>query len=305
MASVGQLGYVGVAASNLEAWERYATEILGMEIKRRGSDGTLFLRMDEFHHRIVVHPGSSDDVAYLGWGMPTKEAMDEVAGQLQAAGFKVTEGTREEARARHVIELVKFEDPNGVPSELFYGLEVCYPEPFNSPRPISGFVTENQGLGHALLNVDDVDANLHFYRDVLGMRVSDFMIRQMPDGGEAFLMFLHCNARHHSMAFGKLPMPKKLSHIMVQGKKFDDVGIAYDMAKEQGIPIVMSMGRHMNDHMVSFYMANPSGWLFEYGYGGREVDDATWEVQLHTKGDIWGHQMSMPGHFSEEPVGSR
>ncbi len=36
-----------------------------------------------------------------------------------------------------------------------------------------------------------------------------------------------------------------------------------------GDPIVIDLGRHMNDHMVSFYMANPSGYALEYGWGSR------------------------------------
>jgi len=304
MASVGQLGYIGVGVSDLDAWKKYAGDILGMQIYGSESDGTTFLRMDEYHHRIVLHPNGNDDIAYLGWGVPTLEALEQMAAQLKAHGVSITGGTREEAKARHVLELIKFEDPSGVPSEIYYGQEVCYPDPFNSPKAIHGFMTGDQGVGHVLLNVDDVDTNLRFYREALGMRISDFVVRQLPGGGEAMLAFLHCNARHHSMALGKLPMPKRLSHIMVQLNNFDDVGIAYDKCKDQGLPIIMSLGRHMNDHMVSFYVANPSGWLFEYGWGARSVDDDTWQVQLHTGGDIWGHRMSGPGHFSEEPVAS-
>jgi hypothetical protein len=48
-----------------------------------------------------------------------------------------------------------------------------------------------------------------------------------------------------------------------------------------------------NDHMVSFYLRTPSGFNVEYGWGAREVDDATWQVQVHTAGSIWGHQGSL------------
>ena len=34
-----------------------------------------------------------------------------------------------------------------------------------------------------------------------------------------------------------------------------------------------------------------TGWAqVEYGYGAREVDDATWKVELHTTGSSWGHK---------------
>jgi hypothetical protein len=44
----------------------------------------------------------------------------------------------------------------------------------------------------------------------------------------------------------------------------------------------MNLGKHTNDHMVSFYLRTPSGFNVEYGWGAREMDDATWQVQVHT-----------------------
>ena len=46
----------------------------------------------------------------------------------------------------------------------------------------------------------------------------------------------------------------------------------------------------MNDHMVSFYMANPSGFALEYGWGARMIEEATWQVEHYDTADsLWGH----------------
>jgi hypothetical protein len=42
--------------------------------------------------------------------------------------------------------------------------------------------------------------------------------------------------------------------------------------------------------MTSFYMRTPSGFDVEYGWGGREVDDAVWQVETLHSTSIWGHQ---------------
>jgi len=42
--------------------------------------------------------------------------------------------------------------------------------------------------------------------------------------------------------------------------------------------------------MVSFYMASPSGFEVEYGFGARTVDDRTWQVQTHRAVSVWGHR---------------
>ena len=92
--------------------------------------------------------------------------------------------------------------------------------------------------------------------------------------GERRLGFLHCNPRHHSIAFVEMPHARKrINHFMLQLGSMDDVGRAYDQVNDAGMQLFTTLGKHSNDHMTSFYMANPSGYGVEYGWGAREVDD--------------------------------
>ncbi len=291
MVSVTQLGYLGISVSDLETWERFATQVLGLGVNEREEDGSLFLRMDEYHHRFILHPTGSDDLAYIGWEVTNEEALGTIADQLQAAGVEVAPGTPAEAEARRVAGLIKFSDPNGIASEVFYGPLVHFDKPFQSPRSIAGFRTGELGLGHFVLAVDDLDRSLHFYRDVLGMRISDFVQAEMTPGIKTKMAFFHCNPRHHTLAFLAPPQrsAKRLRHFMLQLNSLNDVGTTYYLCQDKGL-INRTLGRHTNDHMVSFYLRSPSGFEVEYGWGAREVDDATWQVQLHTSGVIWGHR---------------
>jgi biphenyl-2,3-diol 1,2-dioxygenase len=291
MVNVTQLGYLGIGVSDVEEWERFSTGILGLGVSGRKDDGSLFLRMDEYHHRFILHPTGDDDLAYIGWEVATEEALVAMAEQLRAAGVEVAPGTSAEAEARQVAGLIKFSEPNGIASEVFYGPLVHFDKPFQSPRPISGFRTGELGLGHFVLAVDDLDRSLHFYRDVLGMRVSDFVQAEMAPGVKTKMAFFHCNPRHHTLAFLAPPQrpAKRLRHFMLQLNSLNDVGATYYLCQDKGL-INRTLGRHTNDHMVSFYMRSPSGFEVEYGWGAREVDDATWQVQLHTSGVIWGHR---------------
>ncbi len=291
MTGVTQLGYLGIGVRDVVGWEQFATEVLGLAVSDRDADGSLFLRMDEYHHRFVVHPTGKDDVAYIGWEVATEEAMAAMADQLRRAGVKVQQGTTAEADARRVAGLITFADPNGIASEVFYGPLVTFENPFHSPRPISGFKAGALGLGHFVLVVDDLERSLRFYRDVLGMRVSDLVQVEVAPGVKTRFAFFHCNPRHHTLAFGVLPQKaaQRLRHFMVQLQSLDDVGATYYLCQEKGL-ISRTLGRHTNDHMVSFYMRSPSGFEVEYGWGAREVDDRTWQVQMHTAGSIWGHR---------------
>src|SRR5215813_5768295 len=182
MASVTQLGYLGLSVSDIGAWEQFATNTLGLQVSARGDDGTLFLRLDDYHHRFLVHPTGKDDVDYIGWEVTDEQALRAMTEQLKAAGVEVRHGTPEEIQLRGVVDLILFKDPSGISTEVFYGPLMAFNAPFQSPRPIAGFVADTQGLGHMVITMDDFEKSIHFYRDVLGMRISDFVDVTRPTG---------------------------------------------------------------------------------------------------------------------------
>ena len=52
--------------------------------------------------------------------------------------------------------------------------------------------------------------------------------------------------------------------------------------------------------MISFYMETPSGFGVEYGWGGRTVDDANWQVTKHDRFSMWGHRRPEKPETEEE-----
>jgi 2,3-dihydroxybiphenyl 1,2-dioxygenase len=289
MDSVSELGYLGIGVSDVALWLHMAASIFGMEVVRGDDKERSYLRLDALHHRLELHRSERDDLEFAGWEVPDAKTLDRVAGQLENGGVKVEAGSRDEADRRGVIGLIKCIDPTGLPTEIFFGRPINS-VPFHASRPISGFKTDGEGLGHFVLQVPRLDASVRFYRDLLGFRVSDFTDVQTP-AGTLRLAFLHCNTRHHSIAFIEAPgAPKRLHHIMLEGNSLADVGTGRDLCLAQGVPIVVDLGCHMNDRMVSFYMATPSGFALEYGWGGRSIDEATWQVEHYSSVDsIWGH----------------
>ena len=289
MASVSQLGYVGIGISNTKAWHDLAANVLGMQIVHGDDRGTSYLRMDEYHHRIELRESDRDDLEFVGLEVPDANSLQRLAGQLSDGGVKVTAGTREEADRRHVIDLFKCVDPNDIPIEVYCGRPIN-PMPFHPARPMSGFKTGAMGLGHIFVYVRSLDESVRFYRDLLGFRVSDFTDVSAP-GGKLRFAFLHCNPRHHSIAMLELASaPKCINHIMVECNSLGDVGTGRDLCLQRGVPIGIDLGCHMNDQMVSFYMGNPSNFALEYGWNGRVIDDATWQIEHYdTVESIWGH----------------
>ena len=75
---------------------------------------------------------------------------------------------------------------------------------------------------------------------------------------------------------------------MLEVEDLDTVGRAFDDVKASDA-VRTTLGKHTNDHMVSFYCNAPSGLTIEYGTAGRLIDDETWVVGYYTATSYWGH----------------
>jgi biphenyl-2,3-diol 1,2-dioxygenase len=287
---VSKLAYVGAHASDMESWRKYSTEVLGMEVARDSSDDLLYLRADTRHHRMSIHPGDANDIAYIGWEVANHEALETLAAKLDRAGIKVLPATSSELAQRRVLELAHFTCPHtGVRMELTVGNEIVFNPKFNPTRAISGFRTDDLGLGHLVLYVTtDLKKVANFYVDILGFGISDWVVS--PEG-TPLAVFLHCNARHHSLALIFYPpAPRKVQHVFFETNTLDDIGTTYDLCVERDIAAT-GIGRHPNDRSVSFYFRNPSRWFIEYGWDLRTIDpnNLTVESYVIRPGISWGH----------------
>jgi 2,3-dihydroxybiphenyl 1,2-dioxygenase len=283
---VAQLGYLGFEVSDPGAWAAFATGVLGLTVAGRGEHGALSLRLDGHAHRLFVEPGPADDVVFIGWQVDDEPAFAQAVERLRAAGVDVSLGSEGDAARRHVARLARFRDPGGVPTEIFFGPEMAA-APFRSSVVPAGFVAGDLGLGHVVIAARSQEESRAFYCDVLGFRVSDRIVAEIH-GYHADMLFLHVNRRHHSVAFGAR-QDKNIHHFMLEVRSMDDVGLAFDRALRAGARIMHTLGRHPNDGMFSFYARTPSGFQFEVGWGGRDVDDATWEPAVHDRISEWGH----------------
>ncbi len=276
------LSYVGFTSPQAQDWRTFGPEVLGAQLANDGPDGAVRLRIDTAAARIMVHPGSHDDVAYVGWDVGDDDSLVDTIASLDRAGIAVTHDDVL-AKMREVATAAWFTDPFGFRHELTYGLRDV--GPFEPGRPMSGFLTGDEGLGHAVFLVPDIEAGTRFYTEALGFKLSD----TVQEAGLS-IRFFHCNPRHHSLAMASVPGMAGIHHLMLEVNSIDDVGAALDIVNERGLTLAMSLGRHTNDLMTSFYVRTPSGFEIEYGTGGRLVDDATWEVDSYDSKSIWGHK---------------
>ena len=294
---IRSLGYLRIEATDMAKWREYGLKVLGMVEGKGTNPDALYLRMDDFPARLVILPGETDRLARAGWEVANAAELAEVRAGLESYGVPYKEGTADQLADRRVAELIIFDDPSGNTLEVFHGVALEH------RRVVSPyghrFVTGKQGLGHVVLSTHDDEAALRFYRDVLGFRLRDSMrlppqlVGRPADGAPAWIRFFGCNLRHHSLAFLPIPTPSGIVHLMVEVENTDDVGLCLDRAKRRNVPMAATLGRHVNDLMLSFYMKTPGGFDVEFGCEGRQVDDESWIARESTAMSLWGHDFSV------------
>jgi 2,3-dihydroxybiphenyl 1,2-dioxygenase len=276
------LSYVGIETADIDKWESFGVEVLGMPASRPNDDDSrLLLRMDERTYRFDVRKGATESLLWMGWEMSSAADLEAAVSELSAAGIETTRGTADESKERGIVDFVWLNDPAGNRLELFYGQEADF-RPLVLTRPMEGYLTGEMGMGHAVIGVKNYKECFDFYVNTLGFRVSDTF--------KNFIAFLHCNPRHHSLALVETDEPG-LRHIMLETVTIDDVGMAMDIAAKRG-ELTRTLGRHTNDKAVSFYIETPGLWEIEYGWSGQQVDDEVWIVrQLAGPTSLWGHEL--------------
>jgi 2,3-dihydroxybiphenyl 1,2-dioxygenase len=278
---ISGLGYAGFGSDKLEDWRHFGANLVGFQAVERGNSQLAF-RMDDRKQRVVIDRAMGDGARFFGWEVADGAALDALAARLERAGVAVAAEPQTRADARHVRALISFHDPDGNRLEAFYGAEVDA-TPFSPGRSISGFRTGPLGLGHVVLTVENIEPIMAFYTGVLGFGLSDYIEKPFR------AYFFHVNPRHHSLALietGKAGM----HHLMVELFSLDDVGQSYDVALGEE-RINVTLGRHTNDLMTSFYARTPSSFMVECGWGGREIEPATWQpVEMHHGPSLWGHE---------------
>jgi 3,4-dihydroxy-9,10-secoandrosta-1,3,5(10)-triene-9,17-dione 4,5-dioxygenase len=297
--AIHSLGYVVAKSSDPNEWTPFATQVLGFqdasELRVEG-DAAHYYKIDDRPYRLVIEPGEESRYGCSGWECAGPDDYADTLARLADAGVAVEEITGDLLLQRRVQALARFEDPAGNVHELYWGMVSDFSR-FVSPVGAKPFVTGDLGMGHTVLPAPNFDETVTFFTEVLGFGLSDLMkIRFTPDPAEPEkrLWFMHCNGRHHSLALFETPMPSGCVHIMFEAADMDEVGYAMDRREAHGAPLSATLGRHANDHMVSFYMKTPSGFDVEFGAEGRVIDDwSRFPAFQSTAASFWGHDFSV------------
>lgn len=294
------MGYVVVESNRLKDWRRFGVEGLGLHLAHEDRAGLAF-RMDAHAKRLIVHRGPAEDVVAVGWQLRDEATLEIVLGRLRSRGIQVEKARGDVAELRGVRELWRLKGPKGLAIELFT-------EPLTSDEPLqmlsSGFVTGNNGMGHAAITSQRPEAMLRFWQEIFDGRVSD-TIEERIAGVMLDVTFLRFNPRHHTVAVAATrgvrtdPVRTQVQHFNIEAKSLEDLSSAFCRLRELGYEMAHEIGEHPNDKELSFYVLCPSGFEIELGWNALAVDETVWETATYDRISTWGHKPEKTGlrHF--------
>jgi len=276
MIELRDIQYARLGTRDLDAAERFATEVVGLQKVERTAD-RLYLKSDSKHHTLCYFLGEPGDhtIAFelMDWSM-----LDAALERLTAAGVPCGRGSEAEAEDRHVGAFVWLLDPTGNRIELVARPHEAGRRYF--PARDAGIL----GFGHVGLCSTDPVRDQAFWLTHFNAMVSDW-IGPCP--------LLRVNPRHHQMALFAAER-KGIQHINHQVAEIDDVMRAYYFLKERGSKIVFGPGRHPTSGGNFVYFEGHDQVIFEYSNSDRRIidDPATYrprQFPLHpTSFCMWG-----------------
>ena len=280
-----ELGYLVLEVPEPDTLSTTFADVVGLVPGEPTASGAPTWRNDGRAQRLVVEAGSANDAVAVGFEAVDADAFDQAVARVGA-----TEDA-DLASARRVGRLARATAPWGTAVEVVLDLADA-PTPFSSDLVPGGFLTDGVGFGHVVFATTAFDESLSFLTEGLGFEQSDWLEMELAPGLTLEVRFLHCNARHHTVALARAPfdLPQVLHHVMFEMNERDDVGAAFDRLWATDLGIPNGLGRHDNDGMFSFYLQTPAGFQVEVGHGARVITDGWDDNRAYDAISAWGHQ---------------
>lgn len=276
MSRVNEIRYVGYSVTDLEAETKFYEDVWGLD--RIPSDDNMVwfkTRGHDEHQVIRLKQGSVNRIDVIQLSAASRADVDALHLKVVASGCRIS-------REPHDLKSpgggygFRFFSPDG----LQFGISS------DVARGPSEEVARWDGvpvkISHIVLHSPDHQALTQWFQDVLGFRLSDWL-------GD-FMSFLRCNSAHHRIAI--LPGPPCLNHVAYDMEGVDGMMRGIHRLRLKGFDIGWGPGRHTAGNNTFSYFVTPNGFVVEYTADLEEVDDETWQYQVHTPAplvmDQWG-----------------
>lgn len=262
----------------------------GLDVERRAEALSLRAAGDD-HVWARILPGDRKQLAYLSFNCYEAD-LEQLRLRVESAGALAAE-----PHARHRYpDGFWARDPDGNLLQIRIGEKTSPDSPPAPAKPqephLRGAVNRSAAptirpsrLSHVLLFTPDLDRQLGFYIDVLGLGLSD----RSRDA----VAFTHgrYGSDHHLVAFAK-STAKGWHHASWDVRDVEEVGLGWMQMQAAGYTDVWGPGRHVLGSNYFCYVKDPWGSYFEYSADIDHVAAKTqWPAGDHDPEDslyLWG-----------------
>ncbi|WP_280340685.1 VOC family protein [Nocardia neocaledoniensis] len=252
----------------------FYSEVWGLRVVEQGSDAAWLRGTGEQHHALQLTAAERNGLGRITFAVGAPAEVDAAARHLELRGIAIVAGPGPTDAVGGGYG-VSFVDLEGRVVELLADALAVPKLSRDDAVPV--------GVTHVVLNTVDIDAAVEFYRDVLGMRVSDWSEHQMA--------FLRCNSDHHSIAFNQAPWTS-VNHVAYEMPTVDHFMRGIGRLRHHGVLPLWGPGKHGPGDNTFSYFADPAGLVCEYTSGIAQVDEDRWLCKVWRRvpelSDLWG-----------------
>ena len=287
MLKILRLGHYALKVADIERSGRFYREILGLHEHERGPRGEAYFQRGPDHHCLVLYPADAKDpddpgfpdgpiLHHTAWEVASETELEKARRILDGEGIEILAGPKTHpGPGRHTY--LRFQDPFGVPYELFCGMEQAVETAAEKPF-------QPQRLGHVGLGTKDLDGSVKFATEVLGFRISDWV--------RGVLCFVRCNEDHHALTFVQSGV-HNLHHVGYETGDFEGIKRFADHASANNVFLEWGPGRRPPGETLFAYVRDPDGNIVgTFAELVRIEDEERWQVQVLDPGprsvDRWG-----------------
>ena len=277
---IRSLQHVALCVPDLGAGRAFYTA-MGLEPRDEG-DQVVFRCAGRDQDQVRLVAGDNKTIAWVCWGTRAEE-IDAMARRLEGAGValaSVPEGADPDG--------IWFRDPDGILVNVKVADEapqVRPPVEINNPgqpyvrlarrgAPNRDIDARPRRLGHLLAFTTDIDRQVAFYTEILGMKLSDRI-------GDDVAAFLRCggDSDHHTLALATSEAVG-LHHLSWEMGNLDQLQICAERMLAAGYVDGWGLGRHVYGSNYFHYVRDPWMGLNEFYWDIDFIpEDAEWEVE--------------------------
>jgi catechol 2,3-dioxygenase-like lactoylglutathione lyase family enzyme len=252
----------------------FYSEVWGLRVVEQGTDAAWLRGTGDQHHALQLTAADRNGLGRITFAVGTPAEVDQAARRLDARGIPLVSGPGATDAVGGGYGL-QFADLEGRVIELLADTLAVPRLGSEDAVPV--------GVTHVVLNTVDIDAAVEFYRDVLGMRVSDWSEHQMA--------FMRCNTDHHSIAFNQAQWTS-VNHVAYEMPTVDHFMRGIGRLRHHGVLPLWGPGKHGPGDNTFSYFADPAGLVCEYTSGIAQIDEDRWLCRVWRRvpelSDLWG-----------------